>query len=76
MFRFLKPISHLTLHMVLSFKERCLLLSRFRQLESECSSLKHSLDDTIEAKADLQRQLSKATADATMWRAKYYDVSY
>jgi len=28
------------------------------------------LEDELEAKAELQRQLSRAAGDATMWRAK------
>ncbi|WP_175401266.1 hypothetical protein, partial [Pseudoalteromonas sp. BMB] len=34
-------------------------------------SLREQIDEEQEAKADLQRQLSKANAEVQLWRSKY-----
>jgi len=51
-------------------QERTALQSRFRHLESDREALRQSLEDEHEAKAELQRQLSKAAGEAAVWRAK------
>ncbi len=51
-------------------QERAALQSKLRHLESDSDALRQSLEDEHEAKAELQRQLSKAAGDAAMWRAK------
>lgn len=52
-------------------RERATLLGKFRNLEHDIDGLREQLDEESEAKADLQRQLSKSNAEAQMWRAKY-----
>merc|ERR1719334_2149839 len=52
-------------------RERATLLGKFRNLEHDIDGLREQLDEEGECKADLQRQLSKANAEAQMWRAKY-----
>ncbi|XP_069168163.1 myosin heavy chain, muscle-like [Procambarus clarkii] len=52
-------------------RERATILGKFRNLEHDIDGLREQLDEESEGKADLQRQLSKANAEAQMWRAKY-----
>ncbi|CAL4070934.1 unnamed protein product [Meganyctiphanes norvegica] len=52
-------------------RERATLLGKFRNLEHDIDGLREQLDEEGECKADLQRGLSKANAEAQMWRAKY-----
>jgi len=52
-------------------RERATLLGKFRNVEHDLDSMREQLDEESEAKADFQRQLSKASAEAQMWRAKY-----
>merc|ERR1740131_680883 len=52
-------------------RERATILGKFRNLEHDIDGLRDSLEEEGEIKADLQRQLSKANAEAQMWRAKY-----
>jgi len=52
-------------------RERALLLAKFRTIEHDQDGLREQLDEEAEGKADLVRQLSKANAEAQLWRAKY-----
>ena len=52
-------------------KERLLILSKFRHVEAAKEGLKQHLDEAMEEKEDVMRQLSRANADAAMWRSKY-----
>ncbi|XP_042212132.1 myosin heavy chain, muscle-like isoform X2 [Homarus americanus] len=52
-------------------RERGTILGKFRNLEHDIGGLREQLDDEGEAKANVQRQLSKANAEALMWRSKY-----
>ncbi|XP_042857275.1 myosin heavy chain, muscle-like [Penaeus japonicus] len=52
-------------------RERSVLLGKFRNLEHDLDGLREQLDEECEAKADANRQLSKAHAEAQMWRSKY-----
>ncbi|XP_069988199.1 myosin heavy chain, muscle-like [Penaeus vannamei] len=52
-------------------KDRSVLLGKFRNLEHDLDGLREQLEEEIEAKADANRQLSKANAEAHMWRSKY-----
>jgi len=52
-------------------RERATILGKFRNLEHDIDGLRDGLEEEGEIKADLQRQLSKANAEAQMWRAKY-----
>jgi len=52
-------------------KARQVLLGKFRNLEHDHDGLREQLEEEHETKSDLQRQLSKALAEAQMYRAKY-----
>lgn len=52
-------------------RERSALMGRFRNLEHDTDGLREQLEEEQEAKADLQRQLSKVNAELQMWKAKY-----
>lgn len=46
-------------------------MGKFRNLEHEIDNIREHLEEEAEAKADIQRQLSKANAEAQLWRTKY-----
>lgn len=46
-------------------------MGKFRNLEHEIDNIREHLEEEAEAKADLQRQLSKANAEVQLWRTKY-----
>ncbi|KAL6426850.1 hypothetical protein ACFW04_009267 [Cataglyphis niger] len=52
-------------------RERATLLGKFRNLEHDLDNIREQLEEEAEGKADLQRQLSKANAEAQLWRTKY-----
>merc|ERR1719309_412084 len=52
-------------------KERSILLGKYRNLEHDLDGLGEQLNEESEHKADLLRQLSRANAEAQMYRAKY-----
>ncbi|XP_067622947.1 myosin heavy chain, muscle isoform X40 [Eurosta solidaginis] len=52
-------------------RERATLLGKFRNLEHDLDNLREQVEEEAEGKADLQRQLSKANAEAQVWRTKY-----
>lgn len=52
-------------------RERATLLGKFRNLEHDLDNLREQVEEESEGKADLQRQLSKANAEAQVWRTKY-----
>ncbi|CAL4063540.1 unnamed protein product [Meganyctiphanes norvegica] len=52
-------------------KERSILLGKYRNLEHDLDGLSEQLNEEAEAKVDLHRQLSRANAEAQMYRAKY-----
>ncbi|CAG9798367.1 unnamed protein product [Chironomus riparius] len=52
-------------------RERATLLGKFRNLEHDLDNLREQVEEEAEGKADMQRQLSKANAEAQLWRAKY-----
>ncbi|XP_069988200.1 myosin heavy chain, muscle [Penaeus vannamei] len=52
-------------------KDRSILLGKFRNLEHDLDGLREQLEEESEARADANRMLSKANAEAQMWRAKY-----
>ncbi|XP_045582191.1 myosin heavy chain, muscle isoform X2 [Procambarus clarkii] len=52
-------------------RERATLLGKYRNLEHDIDGLREQLEEESEGKADIQRQLSKANAEAQLWRAKY-----
>ncbi|XP_059220754.1 myosin heavy chain, muscle isoform X6 [Stomoxys calcitrans] len=52
-------------------RERATLLGKFRNLEHDLDNFREQVEEEAEGKADLQRQLSKANAEAQLWRSKY-----
>ncbi|XP_077491058.1 myosin heavy chain isoform X34 [Amblyomma americanum] len=52
-------------------RERAAILGKYRNLEHDLDNLRESIEEEQEAKADFQRQLSKANAEAQLWRSKY-----
>ncbi|XP_042857274.1 myosin heavy chain, muscle-like [Penaeus japonicus] len=52
-------------------RDRGTLLGKFRNLEHDLDGLREQFDEETEAKADANRLLSKANAEAHMWRSKY-----
>ncbi|KAK4297847.1 hypothetical protein Pmani_029765 [Petrolisthes manimaculis] len=52
-------------------KLRATLLGKYRNLEHDVDSLTEQLEDENEAKNELERFLSKASAETLMWRSKY-----
>lgn len=47
------------------------MLSQLRNYQHECDQLREQIDTEAEGKAELQRLISKANAEAQQWRAKY-----
>ncbi|XP_072746179.1 myosin heavy chain, muscle isoform X12 [Anoplolepis gracilipes] len=52
-------------------RERATILGKFRNLEHDLDNIREQVEEEAEGKADLQRQLSKANAEAQLWRTKY-----
>ena len=52
-------------------QERATLLGKFRNLEHDLDNIREQAEEEAEGKADIQRQLSKANAEAQLWRTKY-----
>jgi len=52
-------------------KERAIIMGKFRNLEHDILTLREQLDFSGEEKSDILRQLSRANAEAQMYRAKY-----
>ncbi|XP_021952513.2 myosin heavy chain, muscle isoform X2 [Folsomia candida] len=52
-------------------RERATLLGKFRNVEHDLDNAREQLNEEVEGKADLHRQLSKSNAEAQLWRAKY-----
>merc|ERR1711878_63037 len=52
-------------------KERQSLLGRFRTLEHEYDGVKGHLDDEIQQKEEVGRQVNKVLGEVNHWRAKY-----
>ncbi|KAG7174237.1 Myosin heavy chain, muscle-like 12, partial [Homarus americanus] len=50
---------------------RATLLGKYRNLEHDIDGLREQLDEENEIKTDMQRMLSKASAEVLMWRSKY-----
>lgn len=50
---------------------RATLLGKYRNLEHDIDSLREQLDEECENKAEMQRLLSKSSAETLMWRSKY-----
>lgn len=57
--------------MAVCFQERASIHGKYRNLESDIDAFREQIEEEQEGKADLQRQLSKANAEAQAWRTKY-----
>ena len=53
------------------FQERINLLGKMKNLEHELEVIREQLDEEYDAKQDLERQLSKALADVSIWKTRY-----
>lgn len=56
---------------VLYQQARQKLSTEIRNLQADIDALREQLEEESESKADMQRQLSRANADAQSWRVKY-----
>merc|ERR1719187_2240603 len=52
-------------------RERAMLLAKYRHIEEDFHRLRERLDEECENKADVSRQLTRAVAEAQMYRSKY-----
>ncbi|OXA50729.1 myosin heavy chain, muscle [Folsomia candida] len=52
-------------------RERATLLGKYRNVEHDLDLLREQLDEEAEAKSEIQKQLSRANAEAQLWRTKY-----
>jgi myosin heavy chain 6/7 len=52
-------------------KERLQLMSKYRSMESDRESMRQHLEEALEEKEDIMRQLSRANGETSIWRAKY-----
>ncbi|XP_003747771.1 myosin heavy chain, muscle [Galendromus occidentalis] len=52
-------------------RERAAIMGKYRNIEHDLDNIREALEEEQEAKADLQRQLSKSNAEAQLWRGKY-----
>merc|ERR1712179_333933 len=52
-------------------RDRATLLGKFRNLEHDIASMREKLEEESDSKAAIHLQLSKANAEAQMYRAKY-----
>ena len=52
-------------------KERQSLLGKFRNAEHEVDGMKEHLDEELDSKENLTRQLNSAQSESDMWRLKY-----
>lgn len=53
------------------FQARVALAHAVQGSRHDCSLLREQLEEEQEAKAELQRELSKANSQVVQWRAKY-----
>ncbi len=42
-----------------------------RNFEHECNTIREQIEEQVEARAEVLRQLSKVNADIQSWRAKF-----
>jgi len=52
-------------------RDKALLVGKFKALESDIESIREKIEEENAAKADFQRQLSRAAADTQIWKSKY-----
>ena len=51
-------------------RDRMQLLSRYRSVEAERAAIRGHLEDALEEKDDIMRQLSRTNGDVAFWRSK------
>ena len=51
-------------------KERMQLMSRYRNVEAEKEAMRQHLEEAVEEKEDIMRQLSRSNGEAALWRSK------
>ena len=59
------------LDIVRVFQARIALAHAVQSSRHDCSLLREQLEEEMESKAELQRELSKANGQVVQWRAKY-----
>merc|ERR1712126_80905 len=52
-------------------RDRSTLLTKFKNLSSDCENLKMKIDEKAEKKNDVLRALSKAQSEIQLWKSKY-----
>ncbi len=52
-------------------RDRATLLGKFRNLESDLETLRERIEAENEAKAEIQKAMSRAAAEAQVWKAKF-----
>merc|ERR1711976_345553 len=52
-------------------RDKATLVGKFKSLETDLENLRERLEEENQIKGDIQKQLSKAVADAQIWKAKY-----
>lgn len=52
-------------------REKATLLGKFRNVEHDLETLREQLEEIAESKSEIQKQISKANAEAQLYRAKY-----
>merc|ERR1719334_20550 len=52
-------------------RDRASLLTKYKNLSTDCENMKMKIDETAEKKNDTLRALSKAQAEIQLWKSKY-----
>ena len=52
-------------------RDRSSLMGKFRTLETELERLRERIEAENEAKAEIQKAMSRALAEAQIWKSKY-----
>merc|ERR1712126_503598 len=52
-------------------RDRSTLLTKYKNLNSDCENLKMKIDEEAEKKNDILRALSKAASEIQLWKSKY-----
>ena len=52
-------------------RDRSTLLGKFRNLETELERMRELIEAENEAKAEIQKAMSRALAEAQIWKSKY-----
>jgi Myosin tail. len=52
-------------------RDRANLLGKFRNLEADLESIREKIDLENEAKAEIQKAMARASAEAQVWKGKF-----